>query len=135
MCYSNCSMDTTDSSVQLGGEFHSSSCLYKNKKNHSCGTAVPEEASYGLFIVYSDQSLSELEYVALYTYESPETSDLTFDEGDVIMVTEREGEWWRGCIGDQTGLFPSNYVHPVEPEVRTIWLLFKTWCCSVPLYL
>ncbi|XP_038132470.1 intersectin-2a isoform X2 [Cyprinodon tularosa] len=56
------------------------------------------------------------EYVALYTYESPETGDLTFDEGDVIMVTEREGEWWRGCIGDQTGLFPSNYVRPVEPE-------------------
>lgn len=56
------------------------------------------------------------EYVALYTYESPETGDLTFNEGDVIMVTEREGEWWRGCIGDQTGLFPSNYVRPVEPE-------------------
>ncbi|XP_036003423.1 intersectin-2a isoform X3 [Fundulus heteroclitus] len=58
----------------------------------------------------------EAEYVALYTYESPETGDLTFDEGDVIMVTEREGEWWRGCIGDQTGLFPSNYVRPVESE-------------------
>ncbi|MEQ2200080.1 Intersectin-2, partial [Xenoophorus captivus] len=35
------------------------------------------------------------------------------------MVTEREGEWWRGCIGDQTGLFPSNYVRPVEPEALT----------------
>uniref|UniRef100_A0A1A8EG61 Intersectin 2a n=1 Tax=Nothobranchius kadleci TaxID=1051664 RepID=A0A1A8EG61_NOTKA len=56
------------------------------------------------------------EYVALYTYESPETGDLTFAEGDVVMVTEREGEWWRGCIGDQTGVFPSNYVRPVEPE-------------------
>ncbi|KAM6906233.1 intersectin-2a isoform 2-T2 [Lycodopsis pacificus] len=57
------------------------------------------------------------EYVALYTYESPETGDLTFVEGDVVMVTEREGEWWRGCIGDRTGVFPSNYVRPVEPEV------------------
>ncbi|KAM4713617.1 intersectin-2a isoform 2-T2 [Anableps anableps] len=56
------------------------------------------------------------EYVALYTYESPEMGDLTFDEGDIIMVTQREGEWWRGCIGDQMGLFPSNYVRPVEPE-------------------
>ncbi|XP_044024305.1 intersectin-2a isoform X2 [Siniperca chuatsi] len=56
------------------------------------------------------------EYVALYTYESPEVGDLTFVEGDVVMVTEREGEWWRGCIGDQTGVFPSNYVRPVEPE-------------------
>ncbi|XP_069014462.1 intersectin-2a isoform X2 [Embiotoca jacksoni] len=57
------------------------------------------------------------EYVALYTYESPEVGDLTFVEGDVVMVTEREGEWWRGCIGDQAGVFPSNYVRPVEPEV------------------
>ncbi|XP_060908263.1 intersectin-2a isoform X1 [Labrus mixtus] len=56
------------------------------------------------------------EYVALYTYESPEAGDLTFVEGDVVMVTEREGEWWRGCIGDHTGVFPSNYVRPVEPE-------------------
>ncbi|XP_037606775.1 intersectin-2a isoform X2 [Sebastes umbrosus] len=57
------------------------------------------------------------DFVALYTYESPEAGDLTFVEGDVVMVTEREGEWWRGCIGDQTGVFPSNYVRPVEPEV------------------
>ncbi|XP_024912757.1 intersectin-2 isoform X2 [Cynoglossus semilaevis] len=56
------------------------------------------------------------EYVALYTYESPEVGDLTFVEGDVVLVTEREGEWWRGCIGDKTGLFPSNYVRPVEPD-------------------
>ncbi|KAG7265896.1 hypothetical protein CRUP_009500 [Coryphaenoides rupestris] len=57
------------------------------------------------------------DYVALYTYESPEAGDLTFDEGDVVMVTEREGEWWRGCIGDRAGVFPSNYVRPVEPEL------------------
>uniref|UniRef100_A0A8C4ZVF7 Intersectin 2a n=1 Tax=Gadus morhua TaxID=8049 RepID=A0A8C4ZVF7_GADMO len=58
-------------------------------------------------------------FVALYTYESPEAGDLTFDEGDVVMVTEREGEWWRGCIGDRAGVFPSNYVRPVEPEVES----------------
>lgn len=58
-----------------------------------------------------------LEYVALYTYESPESGDLTFCAEDVVLVTEREGEWWRGCIGDQSGLFPSNYVKPKEPDV------------------
>lgn len=58
-----------------------------------------------------------LEYVALYTYESPESGDLTFCAEDVVLVTEREGEWWRGCIGDQSGLFPSNYVKPKESEV------------------
>jgi hypothetical protein len=57
------------------------------------------------------------EFVALFTYESPEAGDLTFSEGDVVMVTEQEGEWWRGCIGNRTGVFPSNYVKPMEPEV------------------
>ncbi|KAB5517083.1 hypothetical protein PHYPO_G00185360 [Pangasianodon hypophthalmus] len=54
------------------------------------------------------------EYVALYTYESPESGDLTFRADDVVLVMEKEGEWWKGCIGDQSGLFPSNYVKPKD---------------------
>lgn len=64
--------------------------------------------------------LSSPEYVALYTYESPEAADLTFSEGDVILVSKKEGEWWNGSIGDRTGVFPSNYVKPKETDVRTI---------------
>ncbi|KAM9495947.1 intersectin-2a isoform 2-T3 [Clarias gariepinus] len=60
-----------------------------------------------------DSAIHE-EYVALYTYESPEPGDLTFRAEDVILVTEKEGEWWKGCIGDQSGLFPSNYVKPKD---------------------
>ncbi|XP_050994953.1 intersectin-2-like [Labeo rohita] len=63
----------------------------------------------------SDSGLIE-EYVALYTYESPESDELAFCAEDVVLVTEKEGEWWRGCIGDQSGLFPSNYVKPKEPD-------------------
>ncbi|XP_067344723.1 intersectin-2b isoform X2 [Channa argus] len=59
------------------------------------------------------------EYIALYTYESPEAGDLTFREGDVILVTKREGEWWNGSIGDRTGLFPSNYVKPKESDTSS----------------
>ncbi|KAM6953998.1 intersectin-2-like [Aplochiton taeniatus] len=57
------------------------------------------------------------EFVALYPYESPQAGDLTFAEGDVIMVLECEGEWWRGCIGDRRGVFPSNYVKAGEQEI------------------
>uniref|UniRef100_A0A8C4F283 Intersectin 2a n=1 Tax=Dicentrarchus labrax TaxID=13489 RepID=A0A8C4F283_DICLA len=78
----------------------------------------PLHTSVDLFDTCDSVQLEE--YVALYTYESPEVGDLTFVEGDVVMVTEREGEWWRGCIGDQTGVFPSNYVRPVEPEVSQV---------------
>nr|XP_046165496.1 intersectin-2-like [Oncorhynchus gorbuscha] len=59
------------------------------------------------------------EYVALYTYESPEPGDLTFREGDVILVTQREGEWWSGGIGDRTGVFPSNYVKPKDTDTSS----------------
>uniref|UniRef100_A0A673IC21 Intersectin-2-like n=1 Tax=Sinocyclocheilus rhinocerous TaxID=307959 RepID=A0A673IC21_9TELE len=60
------------------------------------------------------------EYVALYTYESPEPGDLTFTEGDTILVSEREGEWWRGSIGDRSGVFPSNYVKPKEADASSL---------------
>lgn len=56
--------------------------------------------------------------MALYTYESPESGDLTFREGDVILVGKKEGEWWNGSIGDRKGVFPSNYVKPKEADVR-----------------
>ncbi|XP_069378408.1 intersectin-2b isoform X2 [Paralichthys olivaceus] len=68
----------------------------------------------------SSDSLQPEEYVALYTYESPEPGDLTFKEGDMILVSKREGEWWNGSIGDRTGLFPGNYVKPKETETSSI---------------
>uniref|UniRef100_A0A8K9UVM2 Intersectin 2b n=1 Tax=Oncorhynchus mykiss TaxID=8022 RepID=A0A8K9UVM2_ONCMY len=58
-------------------------------------------------------------YMALYTYESPEHGHLMFREGDVILVTQREGEWWSGGIGDRTGVFPSNYVKPKETDTSS----------------
>ncbi|KAJ8291182.1 hypothetical protein GJAV_G00022340 [Gymnothorax javanicus] len=56
------------------------------------------------------------EYVALYTYESLEPGDLTFTEGSTILVLEKGGDWWKGRIGDRTGVFPSNYVKPKEVD-------------------
>uniref|UniRef100_A0A3Q1K321 Intersectin 1 (SH3 domain protein) n=1 Tax=Anabas testudineus TaxID=64144 RepID=A0A3Q1K321_ANATE len=50
------------------------------------------------------------EYVAMYTYESNEQGDLSFQQGDIVMVTRKEGDWWTGMVGNKTGVFPSNYV-------------------------
>uniref|UniRef100_A0A8D3DP18 Intersectin 2b n=1 Tax=Scophthalmus maximus TaxID=52904 RepID=A0A8D3DP18_SCOMX len=68
---------------------------------------------------FAHVSFSSPEYEALYTYESPEPGDLTFSEGDVILVSKRDGEWWNGSIGDRTGLFPSNYVKPKETDTSS----------------
>uniref|UniRef100_A0A8B9SCU5 Intersectin 2 n=1 Tax=Apteryx owenii TaxID=8824 RepID=A0A8B9SCU5_APTOW len=56
------------------------------------------------------------EYIALYSYSSSEPGDLTFTEGEEILVTQKEGEWWTGSIDDRTGIFPSNYVKPKDQE-------------------
>uniref|UniRef100_A0A8C0XHL0 Intersectin-2 n=1 Tax=Castor canadensis TaxID=51338 RepID=A0A8C0XHL0_CASCN len=45
-----------------------------------------------------------------------EPGDLTFTEGEEILVTQKDGEWWTGSIGDRTGIFPSNYVKPKDQE-------------------
>lgn len=48
----------------------------------------------------------------MYTYESSEQGDLSFQQGDVVVVTRKEGDWWTGVVGGKTGVFPSNYVKP-----------------------
>uniref|UniRef100_A0A4X1TZ07 Intersectin 2 n=1 Tax=Sus scrofa TaxID=9823 RepID=A0A4X1TZ07_PIG len=61
-------------------------------------------------------ALFPTEYIALYPYSSVEPGDLTFAEGEEILVTQKDGEWWTGSIGDRTGIFPSNYVKPKDQE-------------------
>ncbi|XP_069616890.1 intersectin-1 isoform X1 [Ranitomeya imitator] len=56
------------------------------------------------------------EYVAMYTYESNEQGDLTFQQGDMIVVIKKDGDWWTGTVGDKTGVFPSNYVRLKDSE-------------------
>nr|XP_054922115.1 intersectin-1-like isoform X4 [Dermacentor andersoni] len=61
---------------------------------------------------------AEEKYIALYAYQSQEPGDLSFNAGDVISVSKKEGEWWTGTLAGQTGIFPSNYVRLYEPEVK-----------------
>uniref|UniRef100_A0A673C2Y4 Intersectin 1 (SH3 domain protein) n=1 Tax=Sphaeramia orbicularis TaxID=375764 RepID=A0A673C2Y4_9TELE len=57
------------------------------------------------------------EYIAMYTYESSEQGDLSFQQGDIVMVTRKEGDWWTGMVGGKTGVFPSNYVKPRDSSL------------------
>ncbi len=53
-------------------------------------------------------------YEAIYSYEATESSDLSFEAGQHIVVLKRDGDWWTGQIGDRIGAFPNNYVQKVE---------------------
>ena len=63
-------------------------------------------------ITLSTLSASEY-YLASYPYQSNEPGDLCFEQGDMVLVTQNEGEWWTGYLGEQSGIFPSTYVEPV----------------------
>lgn len=72
----------------------------------------------------------------MYTYESSEQGDLTFQQGDVIVVLKKEGDWWTGTAGDKTGVFPSNYVKPKDSDVSVslLKLDLKGSCLHLLLY-
>ncbi|KAL8775250.1 MAG: hypothetical protein Q9209_000256 [Squamulea sp. 1 TL-2023] len=59
---------------------------------------------------------------AIYEYSSPHDDDLSFPIGQVIYVTEEEGDdWYYGEYAEQSGnkkegLFPRNFVKNYEPE-------------------
>ncbi|CAH1178984.1 unnamed protein product [Phaedon cochleariae] len=55
--------------------------------------------------------------VALYPYTAGNPDELTFAKDDIISVTAREEEaWWRGELNGISGLFPSNYVAPLQQQ-------------------
>ncbi|XP_039274993.1 intersectin-1-like, partial [Nilaparvata lugens] len=53
-------------------------------------------------------------YVSLYPYQSEEAGDLSFKQGEVMVVVKMEGIGG-GVIGDRTGIFPSNYCSEGRP--------------------
>lgn len=54
----------------------------------------------------------------MYSYTAAESTDLAFNEGDMIVVTKKEGDWWTGTLGDKSGMFPANYVKKLEIQVK-----------------
>uniref|UniRef100_A0A671WKF8 Intersectin-1 n=1 Tax=Sparus aurata TaxID=8175 RepID=A0A671WKF8_SPAAU len=65
----------------------------------------------------SGEGNTDTHYIAMYTYESSEQGDLSFQQGDVVMVTRKEGDWWTGMVSGKTGVFPSNYVKPRDSSL------------------
>ena len=59
---------------------------------------------------------------AIYDYSSPHDDDLSFPNGQIILVTDEEdADWYFGEYADtsgnkQSGLFPKNFVNLHEPE-------------------
>ncbi|XP_013878187.1 intersectin-1 [Austrofundulus limnaeus] len=91
-------------------------------------SGLPESPPNGKRPTASPTKPSETgeDYVAMYTYESTEQGDLSFQQGDIVLVSRKEGDWWTGTVGGKTGVFPSNYVKPCDSSSESLGAAGKT---------
>lgn len=74
----------------------------------------------GVHVFSTDVSLSLVTqhptYVqALFDFDPQEEGELGFRRGDFIQVLDNsDPNWWKGGCHGQTGMFPRNYVTPVN---------------------
>ena len=67
-----------------------------------------------LIDILDPPDLSQNLVLALYTYTAASGDELTFHKGSVITVLSKSGDWWKGELNGAVGLFPSNYVQPLN---------------------
>ncbi|EFO22164.1 variant SH3 domain-containing protein [Loa loa] len=55
-------------------------------------------------------------YRALYDYTAQNDKELSFNEGDLLYVSDssNDSQWWPARCRNQTGLIPANYVMTAE---------------------
>ncbi|XP_025946144.1 growth factor receptor-bound protein 2 isoform X2 [Apteryx mantelli] len=55
---------------------------------------------------------------ALFDFDPQEEGELGFRRGDFIQVLDNsDPNWWKGACHGQTGMFPRNYVTPVNRNI------------------
>ncbi|CDO94268.1 unnamed protein product [Kluyveromyces dobzhanskii CBS 2104] len=66
----------------------------------------------------NDSMSQKKEFVeALYAFQPQQEGDLALNAGDRIEVLEKlSPEWYKGTCNGNVGVFPSNYVKPVEKK-------------------
>ena len=52
----------------------------------------------------------------MFSYTAQNEDELTFYKGSVINVISKDGEWWKGELNGEVGVFPFNYVQSLRNE-------------------
>jgi len=53
--------------------------------------------------------------IALYDYQAQQYDELSFVKGNVITVLSKDHpDWWTGELNGNTGIFPANFVGPLQ---------------------
>lgn len=59
--------------------------------------------------------------VVRYSYAAENDDELSLEEGDVVIVLDKELEdngWWKGEVGGKIGVFPDNFVELLKEEPK-----------------
>jgi len=57
----------------------------------------------------------EFKVVAKHKYDAKEDDELSFIKGDIITVISKDTtDWWTGELKNVIGIFPSNFVEPMD---------------------
>lgn len=58
---------------------------------------------------------------ALYDFSPQEQDDVGFRRGDKVQILEKpSADWWKGSVDGRVGMFPSNYVKPLNNEKQSV---------------
>lgn len=62
----------------------------------------------------TSEEVEASEYKAITSFSSEREGDLSFDEGDILLVYwANKNGWWYGAVESKQGWFPGSYVEPV----------------------
>lgn len=59
---------------------------------------------------------------ALYQYKAQNEDELTFKEGDIITIINKDIEdkgWWKGELNGRIGVFPDNFIELIKPQISS----------------
>lgn len=76
-----------------------------------------------IFVVVILESKPTEKAVVRYSYVAENEDELTLNEGDTVIVLEKELEdsgWWKGELNGRIGVFPDNFVELIKEEVRKL---------------
>lgn len=81
--------------------------------------ASPDRMTTMQHVCFPAPSPQQPTYVqALFDFDPQEDGELGFRRGDFIHVMDNsDPNWWKGACHGQTGMFPRNYVTPVNRNV------------------
>jgi len=105
-------------------------------ERESAANAEPSTKT-GDFEVESDEEPDGSEHgdgvkaIALHGFDAILPTDLAFQQGDVIWVTnQKDPGWWEGTLNGKSGVFPANYVaiEGVGPAVESVPLEIQVVC-------